>query len=105
MFNRQIAKHRVLIPTVFTQREKNNPATVCHAQTLIKYLIAPAQQTGPDQRPKDNKVKKYAILILISLYACQPADQEQNTSKVEADTSSDINNTTLAKHSRERTWN
>jgi hypothetical protein len=60
VFNRQIAKHRVLIPTVFTQREKNHPATVCHAQTLIKYLIAPAQQTGPDQRPKDNKVKKYA---------------------------------------------
>ena len=50
------------------------------------------------RKPKDNKVKKIALLVLISLYACQPADQEQNTSKVSADATKDIKPAALAKN-------
>ena len=49
-------------------------------------------------------MKKIAILILITLYACQPADQEQNTSSVAADAAKDINPAALATDPSEREW-
>jgi len=49
-------------------------------------------------------VKKLAILILISLYACQPADNEQNTTSISADTSKDVNTAALSTNTSEREW-
>ena len=55
-------------------------------------------------RPEDNKVKKLAILILISLYACQPADQELTTANAGTDASGDSKPTTLATYTGEHSW-
>ncbi len=43
-------------------------------------------------------------MMLISLTACQPADQEQNTSTVAADAAQDINPAALATNTSERKW-
>ena len=49
-------------------------------------------------------MKKLALLILITLYACQPADQEQNTNKVSAEAAKDTQPATLATSTSEREW-
>lgn len=49
-------------------------------------------------------MKKFAIMSLITLTACQPADQEQNTSRASADAAKDTNTAALATNTSEREW-